>query len=210
MFPEIILLCNHVLFFRLYVFEPQRHGGHNEAQRYLSASLERAANLRSLCLVVPAVSFCSKKTKKISILYKILSNYSTLHTPNNTPMAYILAVDDTRDILDALVVIMTMQGHEVKGVSTKAELLKELSIKKPDVILLDVYLNYADGREICREIKQLPEYNSIGIILISASPKLLDNFHDCKADAILEKPFDLSHLVKLVDGFVQGKSIVKE
>jgi CheY-like chemotaxis protein len=122
-------------------------------------------------------------------------------------MAYILAVDDTRDILDALVVIMTMQGHEVKGVSTKAALLHELSIKKPDVILLDVFLSYADGREICKEIKEHPEYGSIAIILISASSKLLDDFQECKADAILEKPFDLFHLVKLVDEFMPVKKV---
>jgi DNA-binding response OmpR family regulator len=118
-----------------------------------------------------------------------------------------MAVDDTRDILDALVIIMTMQGHEVKGVSTKAELFKELAIKKPDVLLLDVFLSYADGRDICKEIKSTQGYESISIVLISASPRLLDNFEECKADAILEKPFDLSHLVKLVDSFMQKETL---
>ena len=112
-------------------------------------------------------------------------------------MAKILVVDDSPDLLAVFPIIFKMRGFEVQAVSSKDKVIKALTDFEPDVILLDVRLSGEDGRVLCKEIKEKSAGN-IAIILTSASPELLDDYKECKADGIIEKPFDIEELTKKV------------
>jgi CheY-like chemotaxis protein len=114
-------------------------------------------------------------------------------------MAYILAIDDNSEILNVFRIILQMNGHELQGVSTKEQLLKSLKSKLPDAILMDVQLGNTDGRDVCLELKSMAAYRNIPVILISASPTKLTGYKKCKADAALEKPFDLQDLINSIE-----------
>jgi DNA-binding response OmpR family regulator len=62
-----------------------------------------------------------------------------------------------------------------------------------------------DGREVCRTIKSAEETQNIPIILMSADYKALENYADCLADAILEKPFHLCELVSKVESLIVSR-----
>ncbi|MGI8584756.1 MAG: response regulator [Chitinophagaceae bacterium] len=79
----------------------------------------------------------------------------------------------------------------------------ELKNFKPDVIILDVYIkSMGDGREICRSIKSDIETKNIPVILMSADYKELENYKECSADAVIEKPFNLLELTKQIESVV--------
>lgn len=105
-------------------------------------------------------------------------------------MARVFIVDDSEEVLEICTYVLRLEGYVVDAASSKSALLSELPTFTPDVILLDVKLNGDDGRELCRMIKQSEPGKDIPIILISGSPELLRDYEECKAVAIIEKPFD--------------------
>ena len=54
-----------------------------------------------------------------------------------------------------------------------------------------------DRRELWKEIKEIHNKN-VPIILISANVDLLKGYEKCKADAVIEKPFNIKNLVEIV------------
>lgn len=109
--------------------------------------------------------------------------------------ARILIFDDSADLLEALAIYLE-RSYEVFTVTSKALFKTELRNFKPDMIILDVYINgITEGREICRIIKSETSTQHIPVLLMSASINSLKNFEECKADAVIDKPFDLKKLL---------------
>jgi len=115
-------------------------------------------------------------------------------------MPRILVLDDEDDILYLVEAILQMEGHEVRTAKTKSQFLEILNSFQPHLVILDVMIKGDDGREICREIKAA-EHRHIPVILYSANPKLLENFSECSANYIIEKPFEMKHFIdKIKEG----------
>jgi DNA-binding response OmpR family regulator len=110
-----------------------------------------------------------------------------------------LILDDYADLLDALTIFLEVESFEVCTATTEQLFKKELKRFKPDVIILDVYIKgNCDGRNICKMIKSNSETRQIPVILMSASIHLLKSYEECNANAVIEKPFDLSLLLKKI------------
>jgi len=112
-------------------------------------------------------------------------------------MAKILAVDASEQLLDLFSLALKTHGHEVKVANSKAELCKNLEEFSPDLILLEIWLNGDDGREICNNLKE----NGLKspVILMSTNRDLLNNFSMYHADDVLEKPFEIATVYQKID-----------
>jgi len=115
-------------------------------------------------------------------------------------MAKVLVVDNSPDLLDLFSTLLTYRGHKVKGLLT-GDVDETISSFEPDMIFLDVVLIGEDGRAICKKIKE--KNKALPIVLISANPAVLRDFEECKADAVVEKPFDLKTVITTVDNLLQ-------
>lgn len=114
-------------------------------------------------------------------------------------MKKVLVVDDDLDILALVQMLLTMNNYGVEAIS-KWELIDERIEKfSPDIILLDVSLSGADGRDICKRLKSAEVTKQIPIILFSAHADVANNYTECNAQAFVAKPFDISHLVEVLD-----------
>src|SRR3989344_2911031 len=81
----------------------------------------------------------------------------------------ILIVDDDPAILDALRIVLEMEGYEVITLSSTDKIYKEVRSRKPSLILLDIWLpGGIDGTEVTRFIKAQEDLSHISVILISA------------------------------------------
>ena len=101
--------------------------------------------------------------------------------------------------MDALRIFLEYESFDVCTVRTKESLETELKRFNPGIIILDVYIHgHADGRAICKIIKSDIKTRHIPVLLMSVSKRELERFEECKADAIIEKPFDLSDLLKKI------------
>lgn len=111
----------------------------------------------------------------------------------------ILIVDDDKDLLLALNMLLMKSGFKVKVMFTGVGVLTNVESYQPDVILLDVFLSGIDGRDICREIKASDSYKQIPIVMISANAMEKDVLDACDAEAFVNKPFAIQDLIGVIN-----------
>lgn len=111
----------------------------------------------------------------------------------------VLVVDDDADIREIISTILDMEGFKVAELDNGMGVLSEVKRNRPDVILLDVMLGDADGRDICKLLKESSFTRTIPIIIISATHgRHTMTEKNCGADDYITKPFGVDHLLDLV------------
>ncbi len=114
-------------------------------------------------------------------------------------MKKILVVDDSREILEVIELILGTEGYEVNGIWDASKLNQSVTDFKPDLILLDVMLGNIDGRDLCNSLKTDRSTNHIPVIMISASHGLGDmTDRVCHPNDFIAKPFDINNLLDKV------------
>jgi CheY-like chemotaxis protein len=114
-------------------------------------------------------------------------------------MKRILIVDDNKDILQVVQLVLEVRGYEVMAIWDGNETVKAVEKFLPDVILLDVLLGNVSGIALCNEIKSNPKTKNTCIVMFSAHAKGDDILKLCSADAFIAKPFDIHHLSETID-----------
>ena len=80
----------------------------------------------------------------------------------------ILVVDDSPELLDITMRPLKKADFTVFSAVNGTECMKVLQKVKPDIILLDIILPDINGKDLCKKIKNDPEFSSVFIILISS------------------------------------------
>lgn len=103
----------------------------------------------------------------------------------------VLLVDDEPRIARALAFALQDRDVELQSLSDPGQLESSLEQSRPDVILLDIGLAGADGREVCRRLKQAPQFKDIPILLLSGqtSAEIKAAGFAAGADDFIAKPF---------------------
>jgi DNA-binding response OmpR family regulator len=76
-------------------------------------------------------------------------------------------VEDNEALAKAFALGLEHSGHLVRVAHGESDLRKELAVKHPDLILLDVGLPGVDGIEILRELREEPTTAAIKVAIIS-------------------------------------------
>ena len=117
-------------------------------------------------------------------------------------MNKILVVDDDTDILGLVEIMLNSNNYNVKAISRWQEIDTSIHDFKPDLVLLDVSLGGADGREICKGIKMTKETQNLPVILFSANPEMGKFIEDCQAQSFIPKPFEIKYLLNTIQSFL--------
>ena len=113
----------------------------------------------------------------------------------------ILVVDDNSQAVEMLTMILEDNGFNViKAYEGESGLLKTRE-QKPDLIILDIRLPDIDGFQVCEEIKNDPDVFHIPVVMLTGKDKGddFDKAMNKKADWYIIKPYDVGHLLKVVD-----------
>ena len=104
-------------------------------------------------------------------------------------MSKVLLADDDYTMVTLLKTLLGMEGYQVATLLDKpGDILENIRLEKPDIMLIDIFLGSCNGLEIVRQIRELPELNGIRIIMASG----IDKTEECLAagaDAFLLKPY---------------------
>lgn len=108
-------------------------------------------------------------------------------------MKKVLIVDDYEDIHEILSFVLQDEQITVKCLASPLTLAEEMHEWKPDLVMLDVRLGEADGRNICNELKSDPLHKKVKVVLMSA---MAEGWRDvpCNADAKIDKPFEIEEV----------------
>lgn len=114
-------------------------------------------------------------------------------------MSKIVIVDDSKDLLEVLKFFLEEKAYDVETVTRKHELIDVIKSFSPDLIILDIYLQGEDGREICKELRRYESTKYLCILMFSASTKALINYKEYGADGYIEKPFGLNEIIDKIE-----------
>jgi len=118
----------------------------------------------------------------------------------------ILIVDDDRDIVDSLKMVLHSAGYTVFIAENCAECRESLKKQRPDLILLDIMMDtMTDGFVLGMELKNDPELAAIPVIVLSSIEKQTGFPVDrdyLKVDAYLEKPVPPAGLLETIKHFI--------
>jgi DNA-binding response OmpR family regulator len=110
------------------------------------------------------------------------------------PAASVLVVEDEPSIADPFARALLRGGFRPTVARTGAEALRAVHELAPDVVLLDLALPDADGRDVCRQIRA---GSDVPIIIITASGSVTDRVVGLElgADDYVVKPFAVGEVI---------------
>ncbi|MGE0356882.1 MAG: response regulator transcription factor [Burkholderiales bacterium] len=122
--------------------------------------------------------------------------------PRNGERHALLVVEDDPDLSNLLAEIFSVAGFEVRRAANRAEINAEVNRPiLPDLILLDIVLPDADGRQILTRLRGHPKFARMPVILMTGKAGSADVKAGLAAgaDGYVSKPFKMSALVAAVN-----------
>jgi len=110
----------------------------------------------------------------------------------------VLLVDDDKDICAMLEAILQYSGFSHQTCGTPDALYRLMDAYKPKIIVMDMLLSGADGRDTCRELKHNKGTLGIKIMMMSAHPDAEDSCRKAGADEFISKPFDMDQFIQKI------------
>lgn len=113
----------------------------------------------------------------------------------------VLVVDDHPSIRAMIAAVLTDEGFAVRLAEHGKVALRSVSDCRPCLILLDLRMPVMDGRAFAAAYYRTPSPHA-AILLLSAERDAANAAAAIGAVGLLQKPFDLSELVRLVERHV--------
>jgi CheY-like chemotaxis protein len=128
--------------------------------------------------------------------------------PRNGVRHALLVIEDDPDLSNLVAEIFTVAGFEVRRAANRAQINTEVNRPiLPDVILLDITLPDADGRQILSRLRGHPKFARMPVIMMTGRATAADVKAGLAsgADGYVSKPFKMSALMAAVN-LVLGKA----
>jgi PAS domain S-box-containing protein len=112
----------------------------------------------------------------------------------------VLAVDDNRDALEAVAMMLRLAGYTVETAGDGPEAVEKARATRPDVVLLDIGLPGMDGYAVARRIRTEPWGRQALLVAMTGwgQEKDKQQARDAGFDAHLTKPVDGEELVRVL------------
>lgn len=113
----------------------------------------------------------------------------------------VLIIEDNDDNRGILRQQLEYLGYEVVEASTGIGGLEQVKKEKPDLVIVDVILGGADGRDVARRIRVEPRSKDIPILASTVlfQREDLQSCLDAGCNDVLSKPFTLQQLKEKLD-----------
>src|SRR5437667_2019119 len=112
----------------------------------------------------------------------------------------ILIVEDDPDIAELVVRYLDKAGFTTERAASGRDALTSISVRPPDLLVLDLMLPHVDGLEVCRTVRGNEATAAIPIIMLTARAEESERIAGLEigADDYLAKPFSPNELVARV------------
>lgn len=128
--------------------------------------------------------------------------------------ADILLIDDDRDLVNSIRIILGSRGFSVRVAYNGREGYERILEKVPDLIILDVMMSTdTEGFDLAHRLKGDPRFANIPIIMTTGFPQKMaeqgpERFQhilgmEWPVSQLLEKPIDPQDLLNAVESFLK-------
>jgi DNA-binding response OmpR family regulator len=122
----------------------------------------------------------------------------------------ILIIDDDRDLVDSMRIILKSKGYAIRAAYNGTDGYAEMERKIPDLIILDVMMSTdTEGFDLAYKMQRNPRYKQIPILMLTSFPQKMaetgpENFQhimgeDWPATLFFEKPIQPEKLVAAIE-----------
>ena len=117
----------------------------------------------------------------------------------------ILAVDDS-PVMQAMVKRALSNEYRVILADNAVDALSIIYHDRISLLLLDVTMPGIDGLELCRTVRNIPQFEELPIIMLTARDGMFDKVQGRLAGATeyLTKPFESDRLCQVVKTFINA------
>ena len=124
----------------------------------------------------------------------------------------IFIVDDSPIQLILLEKVLQREGFIVEAFSNGPDLIKGISIEKPDLIISDIHMPELNGFELIEEVRRFPKGEKIPCFLISskADRVIRKKVDTIGADAFIKKPFEFESLMAVIKDLLKESKLADE
>jgi DNA-binding response OmpR family regulator len=121
-------------------------------------------------------------------------------------MKTILVVDDEKDVVEVLRLVLGKNGYRVATATSGMEGLARAQSAPPDLILLDVMMHQVDGWEVLKLLKLDERTSAVPVVILSARVEPKDKIRGLQEGAIdyVTKPFAVRELLVKIAALVGG------
>jgi CheY-like chemotaxis protein len=114
-------------------------------------------------------------------------------------MPRVLVVDDDRPIRELLRFALEGEGYDVLTLGDGSRVVETLAaLTEPCVVLMDLMMPCTDGWAVCAMLERADSLLGRHPLVIMSAGLLDGDSYPAPACALLRKPFDLNHLLRLV------------
>jgi len=119
----------------------------------------------------------------------------------------ILIADDEPSIVAAVEFLLKRGGYEVRVARSGDEALELIEASPPDLVLLDVMMPGRSGYEVCKRLRERPEWKDLKIIMLSAKGRDAEVSRGLSlgADVYITKPFSTRDLMAKIQGLLDSE-----
>ena len=121
----------------------------------------------------------------------------------STQRPSVLVVDDEPQVVWVLEFSFQGEGYETFSAHDGMEALDQIRRHHPDLMVLDVMMPRMDGWSVLEALGTMPAAERPRVVMVTAlaSPGDRERAERLGAEAFVPKPFDMDHLVGVLQGF---------
>jgi len=116
----------------------------------------------------------------------------------------IFVVDDDGSVRKALQRLLVAMGYEVQTFASATEFLGTAPVQRTGCLILDVHMPGMDGFQLQDELNSLGSQLPVILITADRDPHVEDRGAKAGAVGFLQKPFDDTSLLCLIDAALSG------
>ena len=119
----------------------------------------------------------------------------------------VLVVDDEKDLVDYLTLILGREGYQVDGLTEPHAVLPTLKEREYHLVVLDVVMPGKSGTEVLAEIRKFD--SDLAVIVCTANPTMETAVQSLRQQAsdYVRKPFDAPEFLATVKGVLARKGL---
>jgi CheY-like chemotaxis protein len=121
----------------------------------------------------------------------------------STQRPSVLVVDDEPQVVWILEFSLQGEGYETFSAHDGMEALDQIRRHHPDLMVLDVMMPRMDGWSVLEALGEMPATERPRVVMVTALASAGDRERAERmgAEAFVPKPFDMDHLVGVLQGF---------
>ena len=121
---------------------------------------------------------------------------------DTTQRPSVLVVDDEPQVVWILEFSLQGEGYETFSAHDGMEALDQIRRHRPDLMVLDVMMPRMDGWSVLEALAEMPLAERPRVIMVTALASASDRDRAMRlgAEAFVPKPFDMEHLVGVLQG----------